>query len=262
MDLSSYTPIFDAYSILASTVYNCTNGEWGVTKSYIEITPSLSMSNGGFMATAIWYDNRELGIVVGDLLKVASLMLQGSTSQRERFEYDLVDMTKQWLSNRLIDYHTNFTAQYKAKNLTAVVSLGATIIDLIMDFDRLLATNKNYLLGTWIESARSWGTTIEESDGLEFNARNQVTLWGPTGQIADYASKQWSGLVSGYYLPRWQLFVDTIILAVQNNQSWNETDYDIKKREGEEFWQTNLNKYPTETEGNTLDMVKYIVNKY
>ena len=30
---------------------------------------------------------------------------------------------------------------------------------------------------------------------LEFNARNQVTLWGPNGEINDYAAKSWGGLV-------------------------------------------------------------------
>lgn len=27
----------------------------------------------------------------------------------------------------------------------------------------------------------------------EYNARNQITLWGPDGQIKDYANKQWAG---------------------------------------------------------------------
>ena len=39
----------------------------------------------------------------------------------------------------------------------------------------------------------------------EFNARNQLTLWGPDGQIMDYAGKQWAGLVADYYIPRWQV---------------------------------------------------------
>lgn len=27
----------------------------------------------------------------------------------------------------------------------------------------------------------------------EYNARNQITLWGPYGEIMNYAIKQWSG---------------------------------------------------------------------
>jgi hypothetical protein len=33
----------------------------------------------------------------------------------------------------------------------------------------------------------------------------QVTLWGPDGNINDYASKQWSGLVKDYHMGRWQV---------------------------------------------------------
>ena len=47
--------------------------------------------------------------------------------------------------------------------------------------------------------ARAWGQTAEEKNLMEFNARNLVTLWGPRGEIADYASKQWSGLIADYY---------------------------------------------------------------
>jgi alpha-N-acetylglucosaminidase len=55
------------------------------------------------------------------------------------------------------------------------------------------------LLRRWIEMARAWGQTAEEKNLMEFNARNLVTLWGPRGEIADYASKQWSGLIADYY---------------------------------------------------------------
>ena len=45
---------------------------------------------------------------------------------------------------------------------------------------------------------------------LNHTITTQVTLWGPRGEIADYASKQWNGLIGDYYLPRWQLFFQKI----------------------------------------------------
>ena len=32
-------------------------------------------------------------------------------------------------------------------------------------------------------------------DLYEYNARNQITLWGPNGEIDDYAAKNWAGLI-------------------------------------------------------------------
>ena len=74
--------------------------------------------------------------------------------------------------------------------------------------------------------AKALGTTDAEKALYEYNARNQgsicratqhhlaissnllkivlfqLTLWGPNGQILDYAAKQWSGLFRAYYTPR------------------------------------------------------------
>jgi alpha-N-acetylglucosaminidase len=46
-----------------------------------------------------------------------------------------------------------------------------------------------------------------------------LTLWGPNGEILDYASKQWSGMVADYYYPRWKLFFDTLEACLENGNS-------------------------------------------
>ena len=63
----------------------------------------------------------------------------------------------------------------------------------------------NTQLGRWISFARNIvpGATTAQQDWLEFNARNQITLWGPHGEINDYAKKEWGGLVRDYYKARW-----------------------------------------------------------
>ena len=35
---------------------------------------------------------------------------------------------------------------------------------------------------------------------FEYNARNQITLWGPNGEIVDYANKQWAGNLIYFFL--------------------------------------------------------------
>jgi hypothetical protein len=35
---------------------------------------------------------------------------------------------------------------------------------------------------------------LQEKQLYEYNARNQITLWGPRGEIVDYANKQWAGM--------------------------------------------------------------------
>ena len=61
----------------------------------------------------------------------------------------------------------------------------------------------------------------------EFEARNQITLWRPRGEISDYASKQWGGLVGTYYKHRWNLFLTMLYDSyVAGKTNFNQTHYD------------------------------------
>lgn len=66
-------------------------------------------------------------------------------------------------------------------------------LEIFTDLEWILASNKAFLLGPWLESAKAAASSDEEKKQFEYNARNQITLWGPKGQIMDYANKQWSG---------------------------------------------------------------------
>lgn len=57
------------------------------------------------------------------------------------------------------------------------------LLELLNDMETLLASDSHFLLGKWIAAAKSWATDISESFNLEFNARNQITLWGPRGEV-------------------------------------------------------------------------------
>ena len=81
----------------------------------------------------------------------------------------------------------------KYKNVILIHENSEVFIDLLKDLEKILRSNKNFLLGPWLESAKSLSTNEEDKKNYEFNARNQITLWGPEGEILDYAGKQWSG---------------------------------------------------------------------
>ncbi|XP_065582295.1 alpha-N-acetylglucosaminidase-like [Artemia franciscana] len=90
--------------------------------------------------------------------------------------------------------------------------------------DTILNTNQQFMLGPWIESAKV-AAPLEEKSQFEYNARNQITLWGPRGEIVDYAAKQWGGLVMDYYIPRWTLFVDTLRECLINNSTFEKDKF-------------------------------------
>lgn len=73
--------------------------------------------------------------------------------------------------------------------------------------DSLLEGHPTWRLSRWIAFARSHGTSPEEKDEYEKNARRLVSRWGPP--VDDYAAKIWSGLIRDYYLPRWEHFIQS-----------------------------------------------------
>ena len=57
---------------------------------------------------------------------------------------------------------------------------------------------------------------LQEKLLYEYNARNQITLWGPDGQIVDYANKQWAGKVQMSDIYKNIFFLSCTQAKVQN----------------------------------------------
>ena len=87
--------------------------------------------------------------------------------------------------------------------LTAQYTLGQ-VVGLLLDVDKLLASHPLYRLEEWVKLARNSGTTPEEKDKYESNAKRLITTWG--GFQEDYAARFWSGLIKDYYIPRLKLY--------------------------------------------------------
>lgn len=125
----------------------------------------------------------------------------------DTYRYDLVDITRQVLSNLSQNLQKEVQIAYLNKDRAAFDKATSEFEGLLADVDALLATRSEFLYGKWISDARRWGETPEEKALYEHNAAMLVTLWGPqTPLIEDYAWREWSGLIARYYLPRWKQF--------------------------------------------------------
>ncbi|WAR22879.1 ANAG-like protein [Mya arenaria] len=129
----------------------------------------------------VWYDPKKLYMAWKHLV-AASESLRNNTL----FRYDLVDVGRNSLQMISVKFYIEMVAAYKAKSVDRLKSAGEAMLKILNDLDQLLGTDHHFLLGPWIEDARAWGTNEAEKNLMEFNARNQVTLWGPTGQGTKY----------------------------------------------------------------------------
>jgi alpha-N-acetylglucosaminidase len=204
--------VFLAWKILASSVYNNSDPNSQATvKSIFVLQPALSglIDRIGHHPTKIFYNTNQTIVPALKLLLQASVENKALRAVPE-FAYDFVNLTRQILANYFIDRYTHLVMIYNSTLSTPedVTAAGKSLLEILSAIDKVLMTNEHFLLSKWIHSARVLaGNDSQYADLLEFNARSQVTLWGPQGQNNDYATKDWGGLVHSYYLVRWQAFV-------------------------------------------------------
>jgi alpha-N-acetylglucosaminidase len=153
------------------------------------------------------------------------------------YQYDMTDVSRQVLSDSFIDMYNRLVATYTSPNrsVAAITTAGRNLTTLLHTIDSILGTNNAFSLSTWLTGARAMSSNETLSDFYEYGARNQITLWGPNGELSDYAGKSWGGLVSSYYLPRWQIFIQYLLDTVA--VSYNETALNEKLFNFELGWQ-------------------------
>lgn len=226
--------LYTSWDILRTTAYNNTNlTSNAVSKSIFELRPNTTglLNRTGHHPTTVNY-------AYASVVHAWSAMYNASATdpelwQNDAYLYDLTDLTRQVMANAFIPLYQSFIASWNSNN-TSSTTLNATaqnMFTMLIDLDSVLSTNPDFRLSSWIDRARSWastglftgpnGTNVNTTlaDFYEYDARNQITLWGPRGEISDYASKQWGGLISGYYVPRWSLFLNYLVQTSKANYS-------------------------------------------
>jgi alpha-N-acetylglucosaminidase len=246
-----------AWELLSRSVYadSITNGG---SESIITARPTFKENPGGTTTTKLPYDPMEL-VKAWYLFNLSSTDLADS----DGFKFDFVDLSRQVLANYASKVQQQMSVDYENKNLTSFKRSSQHFLELIADMDDLVATRKDFLLGNWLEDAKKWGTTAQESALYEQNARNLITLWGDKDcRIHEYACKQWSGMLNGFYKVRWQAFVDAINADLKNNRTFDQNKFDEQMKEWEWKWINSNEIYTTIPKGDAVKMAKKMYEKY
>lgn len=118
------------------------------------------------------------------------------------------------------------------------------------DLEKILGSSENFLVGKWLSDAKALATVPEEEKNYEYNARNQITLWGPRGEIRDYANKQWSGVMADYFSKRWQGFTQFLTKSLEERKAFNASFFnEWAYRNVEEPFTLSNKNYPAEPRG-------------
>ena len=151
-------------------------------------------------------------------------------------EYCLANARRQALRNRALPVRERFTAAYKAGDRAGMVAASEEFLGLCDQLVAVLRTRPEFSLDGWIRDAREWGSTPEEKDYFERNARTIITVWGDSPHLSDYANRDWDGLVETFYKVRWQLFFDAVLAAFDAGEAFDNRPLDEAIRAFECQW--------------------------
>jgi alpha-N-acetylglucosaminidase len=187
--------------------------------------------------------------------------------------YDLVDFGRQVLVNVFDSLHSLYVGHFQriqedpanpsAADVAALAPLSNTMLHLLQDLDTLLGTDINYLLGVWLAraddlAADGWSPRAQ----LRFNALNQITLWGPTGEINDYAQKQWHGLVADYYAGRWTRAFAAANASIAARQAYDPESVAADLITFGQTFDKSDKAYTTQPSGGVLAACAKVIDRY
>ena len=210
----------------------------------------------------IFYNKEQLVDAAKYLLKAGKA--KGMTALgKENYSYDLCDITRQALTDYSKGLLESISKAYQSGATEPFKERRDQFLELMLDVDELLGTNRMFRLGNWTETARQAagevkGATTATPDWMECNnARQLITTWGSreaavNGGLNDYSYRQWQGMLRDFYYPRWQYWFSHDMHAPEGG--WSEMEW---------RWAHDKSlRYKAAPEGNTRTVAKRLIEKY
>jgi alpha-N-acetylglucosaminidase len=249
-----------AWQILLATAYRSAPQ----TGTFLAERPGFYREGTAYRTSPIApYDESELGRALGLLLDAEPRL-----KQSDAYQYDVVNLTRQVLGSLGLPMVNAVEDAFTRRDRPALIAAEQRVTGLLADLDTLVGTRPEFLLGPWLEDAKRWGTTDAERRLYEWNARNIITLWGhkcTEGQNDDlnlYAYKQWQGMFSDYYLPRWQAFFRRLNQSLDADTPFDRAPFAADMCAWEQAWSQRTDSFPTEPAGDALAISQRLFEKY
>ena len=206
--------LYQAWLLLSNSVYACpaASVQQGTHESIFCARPSdhvYQVSTWSDMTD--YYDPH-------DVLRAARLFtsVAHQFQHSDNYDYDRVDLLRQANAEKGRMIYGMMMQARKLHHRSLFIDCSRHFMQLLHQQDSLLSTRKEFRLDTWTSQASRWGQTEAEKSLYVWNAKVQITTWGnrlaaDKGGLHDYAHREWSGLLSTYYAPRWQKYIDTVL---------------------------------------------------
>ncbi|MFF9864229.1 alpha-N-acetylglucosaminidase [Streptomyces sp. NPDC013953] len=223
----------EAFAVLRDTAYRITSRDGRPHDSVFAARPSLTARSGAYYAThSPAFDPAHFDRAFAALLGVREPLRRS-----DAYRYDLTDLGRQAIANRSWQLIGLLRAAYAQRDPDTFRALSRLWLELMRLSDEMSGSHRAFLLGPWLADARR--------EGLERTARVLVTTWAdrPTadgGRLANYANRDWSGLIADVHLPQWRAYLDELADALAEGRAPKDFDWYAR----EERWTYGTRTYP------------------
>lgn len=221
-----------AWQILLKTVYgyradgNMQHGERDAAQdSLFNAQPSLKAKRAAtWSPDVLRYNPADFAPALTELLQVAPAL-----RSTETYRYDLVDVTRQVMANEGRRMLPLIEQAYESKDKVAFGRLTKEWLRDMQLQNDLLQTNPYFLLGRWLSFVPPWASSPLELDRLNYDARSILTTWGDRKAsefgLHEYGNRDWAGLTSDYYMPRWQMYFNSLSASLATGKAPKSIDW-------------------------------------
>ncbi|XJR86661.1 alpha-N-acetylglucosaminidase TIM-barrel domain-containing protein [Elizabethkingia anophelis] len=130
----------------------------------------------------------------------------------ETYQTDKTDFLRQVWANKGDVVYDELIKAIHEKKTTEIQKSGNEFLEMISTQNMLLGNNSYFTLNRWLKEAERFGKKLPDAQNVMFNAKSQLTYWGPDNNpetsLRDYAHKEWNGLLSSLYYNRWKVFIE------------------------------------------------------
>ena len=190
------------------------------------------------------------------MLQVAPALRASAT-----YRYDLVDIARQTLANRSRVLLPRIKTAYDERDRPRFEALTHCWLGLMDLQDRLLASNRAFLLGTWLARVPPWASSPAERARLDFDARSILTVWGDReasegASLHDYGNKDWAGLTRDYYRVRWQKYFAALDESLRTGAAPEPIDWFALG----DAWSHGTQHYPDQPSGDAYALAMQVAD--
>ena len=223
-----------AWKILLNTVYKAEKNMLGqgAPECIVNARPGFGLKSASTWGNSLIGYNSEL-------LERAEMLLSEDydlLSDSDGYNYDLVSVRQQVLSNKALDCYNNISKAYEEKNISDFKKFSKDFLNLADEMNAVTGKNKYYSFKRYSEFVKALADGKDDFTKRVYgmSAKMLITTFGAyimsESGLHDYSNRQWSGLIRDFYKPRWEMFFEKCLKELSGipakEINWFEWEWD------------------------------------